>query len=208
MRIIGSGGNTVAGNFIGLDMTGNFAQGNTLDGVQVGAGSTGNTIGGTVMGFSRNVISANGQYGVDITGAGTNGNQVLQNDIGTTGNGAGPLGNGFYGVAVVNGASGNTIGSTSFNFLNMIENNGNGGLFIAGAANTTVEDDLINLNGQNQPTSPLGDGVFIANSTATVVINCTIEANRDWGILMTGSPTTTLSLNTLVNNGLGNVITV
>ena len=111
-------------------------------------------------------------------------------------------------MAVVNGASGNTIGTTNFNFLNLIENNFNGGLFIAGASTTIVEDDIINLNGQNQPTSPLGDGVFIANSTSTVVVNCTIEANRDWGILMTGSPTTSLSINTLVNNGLGSVTTV
>ena len=208
VRISGSSGNTVAGDYVGLDMTGNFAQGNTLDGVRIEAGSSNNTVGGTVMGTSRNAISANGQYGVDITGSGTSNNQVIQNNIGTVANGAGPLGNGFFGVAVVNGASGNTIGAANFNLSNLIEYNLGGGVFIAGATNTTVQDDIIELNGQGQPTPMIGDGVFIADSTSTFVVSCTIEANRDWGILMTVSPTTTLSLNYIINNGVGGVTTV
>jgi parallel beta-helix repeat protein len=37
------------------------------------------------------------------------------------------------------------------------------------------------------------------------VIGCTIDSNRDWGILLISSPSSTQSGNTLNSNGLGSV---
>ena len=57
--------NVVAGNKIGTDVTGTVALGNSSNGVEVEG--TDNTIGGTTAG-AGNVISANGNYDVLITG--------------------------------------------------------------------------------------------------------------------------------------------
>src|SRR4051794_31676929 len=57
-----SGGNVVAGNFIGTDVTGTGAVGN-LAGVLVAGTSSGNTVGGSAAG-DRNLISGNRGSGV------------------------------------------------------------------------------------------------------------------------------------------------
>ena len=62
---------------------------------------------------ARDVISANGGNGVRITGAGTTGNVVEGDYIGTNASGEyGLVGNGGYGVSIDSGASNNTIGGT------------------------------------------------------------------------------------------------
>ena len=58
--------NTVQGNYIGTDATGSFALGNAGDGVYVEADAgNGNTVGGTAAEVG-NVISGNGQYGIEL----------------------------------------------------------------------------------------------------------------------------------------------
>src|SRR5204863_459849 len=75
-------GNSVQGNFIGLDVTGTRAISNTVEGVGIGDGS-GNLVGGTNA-AARNVISGNGFRGVSISGANTATNNLVQgNFIGT-----------------------------------------------------------------------------------------------------------------------------
>jgi len=58
------------------------------------------------------VISGNNGEGVRLIDAGTTGNVVIGNLIGTNKTGTGAIGNSI-GVAVWNGASGNTIGGTA-----------------------------------------------------------------------------------------------
>ena len=60
---IESDGNTIAGNWIGLDATGALAAGNGVDGVVLVSLATDNTIGGDRR-TDRNVISANLDEGV------------------------------------------------------------------------------------------------------------------------------------------------
>ena len=72
-------GNTVAGNYIGTDVTGTLAIPNGGGGVYV-AGPT-NTIGGTTA-AARNVISGNNGFGVQISGTSATGNTVDGNYIG------------------------------------------------------------------------------------------------------------------------------
>ena len=76
-----STGNTVAGNYIGTDRTGLLPRPNGI-GVLLDGGANNNTIGGTTAG-TRNIISGNSTFGVNITDAGTTGNTVVGNYIGT-----------------------------------------------------------------------------------------------------------------------------
>ena len=80
-----------------------------IDGVSVtGSGGFPSTFFGTSAG-ARNVISGNGDLGIEILDPGTSQNLVQGNYIGTRVDGTGALGNGSIGV-VINSASGNTIG--------------------------------------------------------------------------------------------------
>jgi subtilisin-like proprotein convertase family protein len=107
----GTSGNVVLGNKIGTDVNGTAALGNTNDGVAIDSGASGNTVGGTATG-AGNVLSGNGSNGVEIKDAGTSGNVVLGNLIGTDLHGAPVLGNANDGVFLWQGASANTIGGS------------------------------------------------------------------------------------------------
>lgn len=74
--------NLVEGNLVGTDVAGTHAVGNGENGVELDSGSTDNTIGGTAQGAS-NLISANGKYGILLTGQGTSGNEIVGNTMGT-----------------------------------------------------------------------------------------------------------------------------
>ena len=114
-----STGNTVEGNYIGTDATGSHALGNFV-GVWIQSGSTNNTVGGTTAG-ARNVISANGEDGVQIDYAGTTGNVVEGIYIGTDATGTVAIGNArAAGVYLWSGVSGNMVGGTSLAARNVI----------------------------------------------------------------------------------------
>jgi parallel beta-helix repeat protein len=144
--IFGSGttGNEVQANQIGTTLDGMAALGNETGVVIIGA--TSNTVGGTDDG-SRNVISGNSGAGILITGSGTTQNLVLRNRIGTTGDGAGYLGN-ANGVVIDSGASDNTIGEKYGGYSNLISGNLNAGVEISGngTVNNQVEGNLIGTN--------------------------------------------------------------
>jgi hypothetical protein len=140
------GGNTVAGNYIGADATGNAAMGN-VDGVVVlatryaGDGSSvdGNVIGGSTTG-ARNVISSNTGWGVifddSITDSALSGdfvgNAILGNYIGTNAAGDTALPNGG-GVQFLEGPSAfsNSIGGTGAGQRNVISGNAGWGVLLS-----------------------------------------------------------------------------
>src|SRR5205807_364536 len=107
VEFVGSAsGNVVEGNYIGTDVTGTKALGNSYA-VNIFGSASDNTIGGTATG-AGNVIAGNTE-GITILGAD---NLVEGNLIGTDATGTVALG-GAFGVALFNGASGNTIGGTA-----------------------------------------------------------------------------------------------
>ena len=84
--------------------------------------ATGNTIGGTSA-AARNVVSGNTQMGVLLQNAGTTGNTVAGNYIGTNAAGPPPIANGTLGVNIKNSATGNTVGGTTGTAGNVISGN-------------------------------------------------------------------------------------
>jgi fibronectin-binding autotransporter adhesin len=104
--------NDVMGNFIGTDVTGTAAIPN-ISGVGFNAGALNNRVGG-ILAAQRNVISGNGipgVFGVGILadGAGTTGNLITNNAIGTDLTGTLDLGNATRGIEIANGAANTQI---------------------------------------------------------------------------------------------------
>jgi hypothetical protein len=138
IRLEANGGNIIQGNYIGTDLTGASAAGNSADGLFIN--SSGNLIGGTTPG-AGNVISANSGSGLRLATAGAFNTLVHGNFIGTAADGSTPLGNGRHGITLESGATGNTVGGT-----------------VAGMANVIA---FQTLNGVSlDPTAGVGNGVL------------------------------------------------
>lgn len=125
----------ISGNAPGsaIEITGN-SQGNLV---------TANQIGGPAA-ADRNVISGNGQYGVEITGVAATANLIRGNFIGLASDGATDVGNGLDGVFVLDGSS-NTIGGFVVGAGNVISGNDRHGIHISGstAATNTIQGNYV-----------------------------------------------------------------
>ena len=92
-------GTRCTGNIIGTRKDGLGELGNGQSGVTILNGSRNNQIGGGTTG-QGNLISGNGDHGVYILGAGTSGNQILANRIGTNRDGTAAIPNESNGVLI------------------------------------------------------------------------------------------------------------
>jgi titin len=140
-------GEVLYDNFIGVDLSGSGAAGNGTFGVEARNGAS------NIYIYS-NVISANSGNGIVFTGAGTSGNQVFSNMIGTDATGTHYLGNGGSGVDFWAGASNNTVGTG-----NVISGNGYYGVYFSdpGTSGNVVQGNDIGTDVTG--THPLGNGV-------------------------------------------------
>jgi parallel beta-helix repeat protein len=129
----GTMSNTVLSNYIGTDVSGTAALGNDGGGVAIGYGAANNTVGGNVSG-TRNLISGNGDDGIQLQNQGTTGNQVLGNLIGTDASGTTALGNLGDGIFIFFEASNNIIGGDASGPANLISGNGFSGIWISSGA--------------------------------------------------------------------------
>ena len=154
----GTTGNAVAGNIIGLDLTGTVALPNDSDGVAIRNGASNNTIGG-VAGFAANVISANNGDGVLLADAATTGNIIAGNTIGTDLSQQNKLGNARDGVHI-EFSPGNTIGGSEIDEGNLILNNGGSGVVVGDttgfAPGNAILGNAIYNNAQAGISSPAG----------------------------------------------------
>lgn len=139
---VGATGNMVLGNFIGTDVTGTLALGNSRSGVVLNLGASNNTIGG-ITAAERNVISSNAESGVYIQDAATTGNVVQGNFIGTDITGTLARANVFNGVTLDN-ANGNTIGGLAGGAGNTIAFNTRDGVSVisSGTANSIFGNSI------------------------------------------------------------------
>jgi uncharacterized delta-60 repeat protein len=215
-------GNTILGNIIGPQADGvtYLADNAQFRGIEI-ANSANNTIGGNTAG-AKNIISANEQYGVFITGAGATGNVVKGNYIGIDATGTSFITGSTqdYGVSITSSAASNTIGGSGAGEGNVISGNSNGallgtGIYIASSASAgnTVVGNIIgaqangtaNLayNAQYRGVGIYGSPNNIIGGSSSGARNV-VSANRETGIYLTGANSTG---NIIQGNYIGTDIT-
>jgi parallel beta-helix repeat protein len=198
-------GNTVLGNYIGLNWNGTGAVGNDFSGVYVYAPS--NTIGGDTA-SERNVISGNGWFGVELETSDANGNVIAANHIGTNVTGMVALGNAGGGVGVHGGAYDNTIGGNTSGERNVISGNGGPGVWISGGTLNAVLGNYIGLKAAGDVA--LGNdvgGVLVDGGALDTFIGSlnpgegnVISGNSGDGVVISGTGTQSISV---VGNTIG-----
>ena len=177
--IIGYGssyGNTVAGNYIGLNPAGTAAIPNALCGVDIYLASS-NLIGGAVAG-AGNVISGNLDQGILIQNAGSVGNLIQGNLIGLNAAGTAQISNNWSGIELYGGPAGNQIGGTGV-ARNFISGNGEYGVIVDNASSLNViQGNTIGLNISNTLAVPNGwTGVsFYSGATSNLLGGTTYGA--------------------------------
>jgi uncharacterized repeat protein (TIGR01451 family)/CSLREA domain-containing protein len=171
---LGTGGNTIQGNFFGTNAAGTAAIANGAGGVALGAAN--NLLGGTVNG-AGNLISGNSERGVLVGGPAATGNQVQGNFIGTNAAGTAEIGNGSNGVEVIN-ALNNTIGGTTAAARNIISGNAGNGVLIESTAlpatGNLVQGNFIGTDVSGTGDLGNGDNGVLMRSFAGVVSNNTV----------------------------------
>ena len=167
-----STGNVIAGNFIGTTAAGTSAL-NNREGVFISdAGS--NTIGGTIPG-TRNLISGN-TTGIFISLAGSTGNVIAGNFIGTDPAGTSALGNNS-GVTI--SSPGNKVGGTTVAARNIISGNNVGVTLNSGGENNLVQGNYVGINPAGDTAIQNGRGVLILNGATNNLIGGTAAGTRN-----------------------------
>ena len=198
----------MSGNYIGTDVNGTAAIGNSQSGVSI-AGAD-NIVGGTTAG-AGNLISGNSQEGVEISTSDATGNKVEGNLIGTNAAGTSALANGFTGVTILD-ASNNTVGGTTSSARNVISGNTQHGVLIqkssASATGNRVEGNYIgtDINGTADVGNVLEGILITGGATSNTVGGSTtgagnvISGNDRYGVRLNASGT---SSNTISGNTIG-----
>jgi hypothetical protein len=182
--VIRSSGNTIAGNFIGVDPTGSMRRPNGVypndanargDGVRVESASN-NIIGGTIP-ASRNIVSGNTLDGIHIIGSLTapaTGNMIQGNFVGVAADGKSsvgirteptsaqgtPEGNNLFGIEISGGVL-NTIGGMTFGARNVLGFNWDGIDIDDGSQQNTVQGNLDGVSADGAPAGNVFLGIAI-----------------------------------------------
>lgn len=155
-----SDNNTIQGNRIGTDASGTVAIGNFHGIWNADADNT--VIGGDSAAGLGNLVSGNNVHGVYISGSSTN--VVAQgNLIGTDASGTSivAMGNGFDGIRLEGGASGNTIGGDrALNLGNVIAGNLDHGINVNSADSNVIIGNWIGTNSLGHDLGNIGTGVY------------------------------------------------
>jgi titin len=192
----GSTGNVVQGNHLGTDVTGRLALSNTANGITI-SGAPSNLIGGTASG-AGNVILANSEAGIFITGSTATNNLVQGNSIGPGSAGGQALGNAYAGLTIAD-AAGNTIGGTVAGAGNVISGNAREGIFATNTTGLVVQGNRIGTDSTG--TAALGNrlnGITIDGGSSNLIggtvsgAGNVISGNLGNGISLQGGATANL----------------
>ena len=139
----GTSGNTVQGNWAGLNAAGNTALPNTFIGMYLIGGAQGNLVLG-------NVFSGHASEGLRISDPGTSANVVQGNFFGTDAGGLNSIPNNYAGLNIFSGASANTIGGPTVAARNLISGNYYN-VVIDGASSNLIQGNFIgtDISGTN-----------------------------------------------------------
>jgi titin len=194
----GTDTNTVIGNYIGTDGSGELPIPNT-NGVKIDLGAQFNEIGGSQPG-EGNVISGNDSFGVFLNSEGTQDNTVCGNIIGLNDEGNATLPNGSVGVEIYIGTDANTIGGGTPGCRNIISGNDGPGVRVYGSGTdgNTISGNYIGTD--ETGTSMLSNkngGVEVSGGATNTIIGGTapgegnlISGNTNSGVAIYGSGTT------------------
>jgi hypothetical protein len=117
-----SSNNIIQGNFVGIDRTGTIAVGNVDDGIEIESPMT---IIGDTLTEGRNIISGNGDRGIQIQDSLAINNKIIGNLIGTDITGTAVVGNIGKGIQI-RYAKNNIVGGTTADESNVISGNYDG----------------------------------------------------------------------------------
>ncbi|MCR4812504.1 MAG: right-handed parallel beta-helix repeat-containing protein, partial [Bacteroidales bacterium] len=168
---VGATANVVIGNYIGTDISGSYAIGNTY-GVLCDDGSFSNRIGGP-SDAERNIISGNVGYGVFLYNNGTSYNTIQNNYIGTD----------LTGLLAIPNTAGIIIDGISYSNIidsNIISGNLQSGIGIniTGSDDNRIVRNRIGVNAANQPLPNGMDGIRISQGpVGTQIGGSPSEAN-------------------------------
>lgn len=209
----GTTNNTVQGNYIGVDVSGNLPGGNYRQGVLIASNARGNLVGGTGVG-AGNVIAYNGLGGIRIDSAS---NRVIGNVIGMGANRATPLGNQYNGVRIsgddnvigpnnqiaYNQLSGIMLsGSNTVVVSNTIQSNTRSGICVAGPGTNIIGNTIVANGGASStwPDCDIQGGVVITGTGDTQVDDNTILDNRGPGVVVRSGRVNRIFTNSISGN--------
>jgi len=201
--VVTGDGNTLSGNYVGTDATGELRRGNG----DVGISMTGdhNQIAGDVG--DRNIVSNNGGFGIQVTGVN---NALYGNYIGIDDDGAVDRGNAAGGLQVLNGVVTlvGTVGEP-----NVISGNGGPGVHIEADSYNDVSDNLIGTDAAASYAIPNDAEGVLAETDDMYLQENIVAGNEDEGIEVQGDRAIILSnlvgvsgtppLTTIPNGGTG-----
>ena len=188
-------GTFVSGNYIGVDATGRVALGNMADGVLID--NAPRVVVGGASPSASNVISGNANNGVEISGAGSAGDLILGDLIGTDASGLVALGNRQSGVLVVN-APGVVIGGQDPSIRDVISGNGRDGIRFSGqgVVGGQVLGDFIGVDASGRLALGNGDDGVLLDGAVGVNVGSpapgaanVISANVSSGVEFSGLST-------------------
>ena len=209
IQIDSAGGHTIAGNYIGTDVTGTVDLGNTWRGINID-NTAGNTIGGTNT-ADRNVISGNNNDGIIFWNSGATLNVVQGNYIGIDATGTAALGNTQDGIAMGGGANNNTVGGATATERNVISGNADGVEIDNDSDGNKIYGNYIGINAAGtDAVANLRHGVVLYDGASETEIGGSlagqgnvISGNAEYGIIIDGAGGATTTNNTIAGNYIG-----
>jgi hypothetical protein len=194
--VLSGSSNVIQGNYVGTDVTGKIARGNSSYGIWIK--SAGNLIGGTNAG-NGNVIAGGNDTGVYISSVG--GNVIAGNLIGVSAAGTNALGNVNNGV-VLDRAGGNLMGGANTSARNIISGNGQSGIYLnaGAAAGNSIQNNFIGLD--------ISGGLTVSNAADGVTVNGATGNTIGGGNVISGNGFSGVTINAGASNNLviGNFI--
>ncbi len=165
IRITGGSADLIEGNYVGTDAAGTHALSDPGSAAGIYISTANNTIGGAAAG-AGNVISGTLFDGLKLDMTGAIDNLVQGNFIGTDYTGTVAIPNASYGVQLISGATGNTIGGTT-----------------AGAGNVIAYNDLSGVDLSGSGTT----GDFVQNNTFQSNVNYGVELDSSTQAYVSGT---------------------
>ncbi|MCC7368339.1 MAG: hypothetical protein IT306_07950 [Chloroflexi bacterium] len=196
--VINQPNSKVIGSYIGTNATGTGAAPNGSHGIAVE--SIGAVIGGTSA-SDRNVISGNGEKGIDVCSCASV--SIQGNYIGTDATGMVAVGNAQQGI-FVNNVSNITIGGTTASARNVISGNGSAGITLSGSSvtNAAITGNYIGTDKNGITAIPNSGGVEITGTGSNVTVGGTTAGA---GNLISGNSGHGVSI--AYNSGTGTTVT-